>query len=120
MFSGANVTVMVSTMDQALKFYVDALGLKLKSRYEDYFAEVEGPGIIIALHPASKNGPQPGKSESLSIGLGVDNIEKAMGSLKARGVQFSSDIVQDGGVKLAFFTDPDKNPLYLAETRGWS
>ncbi|MFI5421255.1 MAG: VOC family protein [Nitrososphaerales archaeon] len=117
MINGANVTVMVSNMDRAIKFYVETLGLKLKSRYENYFAEVEAPGTIIALHPSSKNGPQPGNSESLSLGLRVDNLESVMNSLRAKGVNFSSDAVQDGPIKLAFFTDPDKNPLYLAQTQ---
>jgi hypothetical protein len=38
MFKDANVTVIVSDMDWAVKFYVEILGLKLKSRYGDYFA----------------------------------------------------------------------------------
>jgi catechol 2,3-dioxygenase-like lactoylglutathione lyase family enzyme len=120
MFKDANVTVMVSDMDRAVKFYVETLGLKLKSRYGDYFAQVEAPGTTIALHPSSKNGPQPGKSESLSIGFGVDDIESAIVLLKDKGVTFSGEVVRDGPVKLAFFTDPDKNPLYLSQTQRWS
>jgi catechol 2,3-dioxygenase-like lactoylglutathione lyase family enzyme len=118
MFKDANVTVMVSNMDRAVNFYVETLGLKLKSRYGDYFAQVEAPGTTIALHPSSKNGPQPGKSESLSIGLGVDNLESAMATLRDKGVTFSGE-VEDGPVKLAFFTDPDRNPLYLSQTQSW-
>jgi catechol 2,3-dioxygenase-like lactoylglutathione lyase family enzyme len=119
MFKDANVTVMVSNMDRAVKFYVETLGLNLKSRYGDHFAQVEAPGTTIALHPTSKNGPQPGKSGSLSIGFGVDDLEVVMASLKAKGVMFSEKVVQDGPVKLAFFTDPDENPLYLSQTQNW-
>ena len=119
MFKEANVTVVVSNMDRAVKFYVEALGLSLRSRYGDHFAEVEAPGITIALHPSSKDGPQPGRSESLSIGLGVDNLESAMASLRERGIAFPGGTLQDGPVKLAFFTDPDKNPLYLSQTQKW-
>ena len=36
--------------------------------------------------------------------------------LKNRGVIFQGPIRDDGGLLLAFFTDPDGNPLYLAET----
>jgi len=119
-FTDANVTVMVSNMDRAVEFYVGTLGLKLKSRYGDHFAQVEAPGTVIALHPSSKGGPQPGKSESLSIGFGVKDLERAMASLKDKGVLFSRERVQDGPVKLAFFTDPDKNPLYLSQTQTWT
>ena len=57
-------------------------------------ATVEAPGLSIGLHPASKHGHNPGNSENLSIGLRVGNLDK-----------------------IAFFTDQDKNPLYLCETR---
>jgi catechol 2,3-dioxygenase-like lactoylglutathione lyase family enzyme len=119
MFKEANVTVMVSNIDRAVRFYVDTLGLKMKSRYGDSFAQVEAPGTVIALHPSSKNGPQPGRSESLSIGLGVEDLVSAMSSLKERGITFS-DVRMDGPVKLAFFTDPDENPLYLSQTQNWA
>jgi catechol 2,3-dioxygenase-like lactoylglutathione lyase family enzyme len=119
MFKEANVTVMVSNMDRSVKFFVETLGLKLKSRYGDHFAQVEAPGVTIALHPSIKNGPQPGKSESLSIGLGVDDLESAVASLRSKGVAFSGEITQDGPVKLAFFGDPDGNPLYLSQTQKW-
>jgi catechol 2,3-dioxygenase-like lactoylglutathione lyase family enzyme len=117
-FRDANVTVMVSNMDRAVHFYVETLGLKLKSRHGDYFAQVEAPGTTIALHPSSQDGPQPGKSESLSIGLLVDNLESAMAALEKKGVTFSR-VVQDDPAKLAFFRDPDGNPLYLSQLRSW-
>ena len=50
-----------------------------------------------------------------------------MATLEMRGVQFMSrgngcedngaTIIDDGPVKLAYFADPDGNPLYLCETR---
>jgi predicted enzyme related to lactoylglutathione lyase len=95
------------------------LGLKLKSRYGDYFAQIEAPGTTITLHPSSKKGPQADNSESLSIGFGVENLEAALVEFKEKGVEFSSGIVQDGSVRLAFFTDPDNNPLYLSQTQTW-
>ena len=116
MISQANVTVMVADMNRAIKFYTETLGLKLKAHYGDQFAQVEAPGVIIALHPASKGGPRPGNSESLSIGFAVDNLEKAMGELKAKGVPFSK-VTDDAQVRLAFFTDADGNPLYLSQSK---
>ena len=102
-------------MNRAIKFYTDTLGLKLKAHYGDQFAQVEAPGTIIALHPASKDGPKPGDS-GLSIGFAVDNLDKVMGELKGKGVLFSR-VADDAQVKLAFFTDPDGNPLYLSQSK---
>jgi catechol 2,3-dioxygenase-like lactoylglutathione lyase family enzyme len=112
----ANITVIVSDMTRAVRFYADALGLTLKRRYGDHFAQFEAPGTIIALHPAVKDGPQPGKSESLSVGFAVDNLDATMSELKGKGVAFSR-VADDDQVKLAFFTDPDGNPLYLSQSK---
>jgi catechol 2,3-dioxygenase-like lactoylglutathione lyase family enzyme len=116
MIKEANVTLMVSDMERAVRFYTDSLGLKLKTRYGDQFAQVEAPGTIIALHPSNKDGPQPGKSESISIGFAVDNLDAAMSELKDKGIAFSR-VTDDTQVRLAFFTDPDGNPLYLSQNR---
>lgn len=111
-----NVTVMVSEMNSAIQFYVEKLGLTLKVRYSDQFAQVVAPGLTIALHPADRQGRRSGRSEGLSIGLRVDNLERTMKDLERKGLKFSP-VVEDGPVRLASFKDPDGNPLYLAESR---
>jgi catechol 2,3-dioxygenase-like lactoylglutathione lyase family enzyme len=116
MIKEANMTLMVSNIERSIRFYTEVLGLKLKARYGDQFAQIEAPGSIIALHPSSEKGPQPGKSESLSIGFAVDRLELAVEELKSKGVVFSR-ISDDVQVRLAFFTDPDGNPLYLSQTK---
>jgi catechol 2,3-dioxygenase-like lactoylglutathione lyase family enzyme len=113
-----NVTVMISDMNRSIGFYVEALGLKLKSRYADQFAEVECPGLTIALHPAVERGLRPAKSASLSVGFGVKDLDDAMSKLKGKGVAFAR-VANDGPVRLAFFSDPDGNPLYLSQTQKW-
>ena len=58
MFSGGNVTVYVSNMDKAVRFYSETLGLKLAYRFGDHWASVEaGKGLTIGLHPASAQSP---------------------------------------------------------------
>lgn len=110
------MTVFVTNMEKAVRFYVDVLGLKLKARYNDQFAQVEAPGTIIALHPASGKGLQPDGSGSMSIGFAVDNLDTSIGELEKNGVVFSR-ISDDVRVKLAFFADPDGNPLYLSQSK---
>jgi catechol 2,3-dioxygenase-like lactoylglutathione lyase family enzyme len=114
----ANVTVMVNDMKGAIHFYVDVLGLELKANYGDHYAQVASPGVMIGLHPATKEGSRPGNSGSISVGFGVESLAAGMADLKAKGVTFSR-VVEDGPTKLAFFTDLDGNPLYLSETASW-
>jgi catechol 2,3-dioxygenase-like lactoylglutathione lyase family enzyme len=120
MFASGNVTVYVSNMDRAVRFYSEVLGLKLAYRFGDHWASVElGKGLTIGLHPASSEKPA-GHKGSMSIGLELaGSIRTAVETLTAKGVRFKGEI-QDGksGV-FAHFEDPDGNPLYLAELR-WS
>lgn len=113
-----NVTVMVADMKKAIRFYVDVLGLELKANYGDHYAQVASPGVMIGLHPVTKEGSHPGESESVSIGFGVENLAAAIEELKAKGVALSR-VTEDGPTKLAFFTDPDGNRLYLSEIARW-
>ena len=53
-------------------------------------------------------------SPPLSIGLRVKGrLEDVVSVLENRGISFH--VQTDAEVKLAFFTDPDRNPLYLYE-----
>nr|WP_144028891.1 VOC family protein [Paenibacillus tyrfis] len=64
------------------------------------------------LHPAGEQGFQQGKPESISIGFEVQELESAIEVLKSRGVEFQH-IAENNGTRLAHFSDPDGNPLYL-------
>lgn len=110
MYKNANVTVMVSDIDRAIKFYTETLGLKLTQNYGGHWAEIEGPGITIGLHPGRSGDV---RQKLVSIGFGVENIEKAVAMLKERGIE--ATVSADTGVKLASFADPDGTPLYFAE-----
>ena len=110
-FTDSNVTVMVSDMDRAIKFYTETLSLKLGKRYGSEWAEIQGPGITIGLHP-SKESHQKG---NLSIGLNVDNRDKAVEELQKKGITFH--LKHDEATRLAFFQDPVGTPLYLCEVK---
>lgn len=117
MIEGGTPTVYVSNMDQAVSYYTQTLGLKLAGRYGDEYASVDaGKGFFIGLHPAGPNSPKPGSPGSIQISFGVrGKIEDVVEELTRRGVNFHGPIKPDGPVKLAFFTDPDGNELYLCE-----
>jgi catechol 2,3-dioxygenase-like lactoylglutathione lyase family enzyme len=106
----ANVTLMITDMNASVKFYIETLGLQLTRRYGDHWAEISAAGIVIALHPTSK---QLQNSDKVSIGLRVENLENAVAALAEKGVQCK--VQNDAKVKLAHFTDPDGNNLYLSQ-----
>lgn len=85
MIKEANVTVLVNDIEKAIRFYTNVVGLNLKAHYGDQFAQVEAPGTIIALHPFSSSGRVPAKSENMSIGFSVDNLDRALDDLKSKG-----------------------------------
>ena len=67
MFSGGMVTVFVSDMDKAVRFYTEVLGLKLGFRSDNEWASIKaGDGLVIGLHPASKDSPA-GRRGSITL-----------------------------------------------------
>jgi methylmalonyl-CoA/ethylmalonyl-CoA epimerase len=110
-----HIGIAVREIDEALKFYCDALGLKC-TRVE----EVEGQKVKIAFVPAGEVNlelVQATDSESAiakfiekkgegiqHIALKVKNIQEAMQSLKENGVELIDAIPRKGahGSKIAF------------------
>jgi catechol 2,3-dioxygenase-like lactoylglutathione lyase family enzyme len=118
MINDGQVTVYVSDMDRAVKFYTDSLGLPLLHRAGDHYAQVRAGGLVIGLHPCGEKSPKPAAPGSMHIGFSSsESIEAEVERLEAKGVSFCGPIANDGPVKLASFADPDGNGLYLAESR---
>ena len=116
MFAGGNVTVYVSDMDRAVRFYSETLGLKLAYRFDNHWASVEaGRGLTIGLHPASKQAPA-GRKGSMAIGLELSgSIKDAVKALEAKGVRFQGVTNEGKAGAFAGFEDPDGNQLYITE-----
>jgi catechol 2,3-dioxygenase-like lactoylglutathione lyase family enzyme len=116
MIQGGVVTIYVSDMQRAVDFYADVLGLRLLSRADGHWAQLTAGGLQIGLHPASVSGPAPGTPGATTLGLvaGVP-IAEAVAALESKDVAVRGPVSGGGGIMLAFFTDPDGNPLYLAE-----
>ena len=118
MFSSGNVTVYVSNMDAAVRFYSDVLGLRLAQRFGDHWASVEAEkGLTIGLHPDSGKG-RAGRKGGMEIGLELQgSIRDAVRVLEAKGVNFQGPIREDEAGSFAFLEDPDGNAIYLAEPK---
>ena len=106
------VNVMVSNMDDAVEFYSEKLGLELINRYDNHYAEIQAPGLMIGLHPTSE---KITIGNNLSIGFGVVDFDLTIENLETKDIEFT--IEQDGWIRLAYFTDLDNNQLFLAENK---
>ncbi|MGH7285089.1 MAG: VOC family protein [Polyangiaceae bacterium] len=115
MFKQANVTLLVSDLKRSVAFYRDVLGIAVENEYGEHFAELAAPGVRIGLHPGGKL-PLKEHSRHMSIGLRVDDLDAAKETLEERGIKFTAT-PRDEGLRLAYFTDPDGNPLYLVEVK---
>src|SRR5271168_4129898 len=109
MITGGNATVFVSSMDAAVRFYTEVLGLKLTNRFGNEWATVEaGKGLTIGLHPASPKFPAPGVKGSMMLGMEIDEpIQGVVERLSRKGVQFNGPITQDAPGNFVHLGDPD-------------
>lgn len=110
------VQMRVSDLDRAVKFYRDVLDFDLRLRRDDLeWAELTFgiPGVAVGLGA----GAEVKGSGSISLNLGVKDIDAARKLLEARGVRFLNDTVTvPEKVRLADFQDPDGNRIRLAES----
>ncbi|AVD55983.1 MULTISPECIES: VOC family protein [Heyndrickxia] len=113
MFTSANVTVTVADLKKTVQFYTETLGLKLQGEMDDHFVQIEAPRLTIGLlHLTGERNAQSAKSESMSIGFVVQDLEAAIKTLKSHGVKFH-DYVEGKAAQVVHFNDPDGNTLYL-------
>jgi catechol 2,3-dioxygenase-like lactoylglutathione lyase family enzyme len=112
------VTIFVSNMDRAVKFYSEIMGLEIIFRFGEHWAQLKSAdGMTIGLHPASKENPA-GVKGSMQLGVSVtEPIQKVVEEMKSKGVKFIGPIRDDDQLLFANFEDPDGNPLYLAEMK---
>jgi catechol 2,3-dioxygenase-like lactoylglutathione lyase family enzyme len=49
----SNITINVKDLDNSISFYL-SIGMTIKKRWGNYYAQLTAPGIIIGLHPTSE------------------------------------------------------------------
>lgn len=118
MIAGGNATVYVSNMDAAVRFYTEALGLKLTNRFGNDWATVQaGTTLVVGLHPASARHPRPGTKGGVQLGFFLspgDSIQELTTRLRNHGVAVS-DIIVSSEANYIQFEDPDGNPIYVGD-----
>jgi catechol 2,3-dioxygenase-like lactoylglutathione lyase family enzyme len=117
-------SVLVSDQDRALDFYTNVLGLE--KRVENPTPDgprfltvgVKGDDFMLVLWPGTPGQAEPAMGRPpASVTLETDDCRKTMAELKARGVEFVSDVIEFGGIDIAQFQDPDGNLLQLRAVR---
>jgi predicted enzyme related to lactoylglutathione lyase len=105
----------VRDMDRSVAFYRDALGLPMRMRHGDDWAEFEAGGARIGLHGAAADErPSPGGTAVFV----VEDLDLAKASLEERGVGFEDHLGEvPGYARYASFTDPDGNSMQIIEYR---
>lgn len=109
----AQVYYYVSNMDEAIKFYTETLGLPLRIRFDDYWAEVDAGTITLGLHP-TEDGKKPKQGGGGTVSFQVEDIEALVEVLKKKGATVSEIHTPDRG-KFAMVSDPDGNQMHVVE-----
>ncbi len=109
----SNITINVTDMDNSISFY-QSIGLTVKNRWDNKYAQLTAPGIVIGLHPTSSEN-LTGGSGNVSIGFTTDKFEETKSLLKQLSVEIT-DRKEEGG-KFLHFNDPDGTSLYFIEPK---
>jgi catechol 2,3-dioxygenase-like lactoylglutathione lyase family enzyme len=109
----SNVTINVKELAKSIAFY-ESIGLTVKTRWGDHYAQLTAPGIVIGLHPTTADN-LPGNSGNISIGFTVDDFEEAQSFMDQRALHATQR--QEEGGQFLHFKDPDGTSLYFIKPK---
>ena len=109
----SNVTINVRDLDKSVSFY-ESIGITVKSRWGNHYAQLIAPGMVIGLHPTSEVN-LVGNSGNISLGFTTDDFESAKSLLQKLSFKFK-ERKEEGGLFL-HFTDPDGTALYFIKPK---
>ena len=107
------VILLVSDMENSIKFYKETLNLPLKSQSEDW-TEFFSNGTVLALHPAKKKNTSKTGSNTL-IGFMVDDLDATAKYLNEKNVKFFKEPKDEPFGKHAIIQDPDGHLISIAQ-----
>jgi catechol 2,3-dioxygenase-like lactoylglutathione lyase family enzyme len=114
------VPLPVSDPDASKAFYVDKVGFHLDHDVEPgngmRVIQLTPPGSACSIVFGTGMGDSAGERDSVkNLHLVVDDIDAARSKLQGAGVNISGIQDMGGGIKYAYFSDPDGNSWALQE-----
>jgi catechol 2,3-dioxygenase-like lactoylglutathione lyase family enzyme len=124
--TSVQVRYIVRDVDAAIAFYTTHLGFHLDMHPAPPFAMLSRGDLRLVLSAPNSGGgggggqPMPDGTQPVPGGwnrfaIHVDDLEAAVGRLRAAGVHFRNDIVVGVGGKQILLDDPSGNPVELFE-----
>jgi len=108
------VSVPTQDLERAVAFYGSTLGLpRSVYRPDRNFAEFETGDVTLTVVDPRRMGIGDFKPNANHLALHVEDVAAARSQLEERGVSFMGDTFDTGVCHMAFFRDPDGNPLML-------
>jgi catechol 2,3-dioxygenase-like lactoylglutathione lyase family enzyme len=109
----SNTTINVKDLDRSILFY-ESIGLTVKNRWGNHYAQLTAPGIVIGLHPTS-DANLAGNSGNVSLGFTLDNFEESKSLLQQLSIKTTER--QEEGGQFIHFNDPDGTALYFIKPK---
>jgi catechol 2,3-dioxygenase-like lactoylglutathione lyase family enzyme len=116
----AQPTVAVKSLDRAKAFYGEVLGLEAVGPTLPSVQTYLAGRTVVVVYESRFAGANPATVITWPVG---DRFDQAIGELKAKGVSFehydmpgvtrNGDVHESGGMKLAWFKDPDGNIIHV-------
>jgi glyoxylase I family protein len=116
LFTGLEHTALASPQPQRLaQWYVDTLGFRINHQYDGNFFVKAPDGAMLEIIPSQGEAlatamRTPGIRH---IAVSVADFDAAHDALKAKGVKFLTEPMNNQGNRLVFFEDGDGNILHL-------
>jgi catechol 2,3-dioxygenase-like lactoylglutathione lyase family enzyme len=109
----SNVTINVRDLDKSVSFY-QSIGLTVKNRWSNDYAQLAAPGLLIGLHPTSEKYLVE-NSGNISIGFSSADFEEAKSFLQNLGIEYT--VREEEGGQFLHFKDPDGTSLYIIKPK---
>ena len=107
------VPIPTQDAERATTFYTDKLGLTQSEHTLDKpFSEFDLGGTTLSVWDPSTAGREFAANTN-AIALHTDDVKALRSELEGKGVVFFGDTLDTGVCHMAFFADPDGNPLML-------
>ena len=110
----------VSDLKRSVHFYEKVLGLKKTNEYKGMWTEFDAGNVTLAVGTCVTEKKPIIGNNSVSVALAVDDVERAVVTLKKKGANVVQPVKERGVCFVAMIKDPDGNELILHKRKDGS